>query len=407
MTFEKLSKIMIDELGTDKLSDIALEFNVSPQVVSNWKSRDQVPYKYVKQLRQKIEKNKSKKSIDPSALFPNFNYVNENENENDDDELLITFINIAKLFYKESKKVIIITFSFVFLTYIYTIYIKTPFYTSKSKIIPISIETSNSSIGTIAQRFGVNLSAPKTSSSLTSSEMFPEIIMSRSLMESLLDQKFDTREFGENRPLISIILEEQKLKAERTIRDRKRAVSRLLRKINVNKKRNSPLLTLRTTTKEPDFSAELLKRVIQELVTRVREHKLSNIKKTSLFINNRLSDIKLELENKEESLKIFREGNRMINSSPTLLLEQERMIRDLEVASQIYGSLKIEYEKSKIEESRFDTVLEILDAPEAPLGPANINLNRSILIALFGGFFFSLSFIYFQDLFITKIKKLK
>ena len=46
---------MIEELGTDKLSDIAMEFNVSPQVVSNWKSRNQVPYKYVKKLRKKLK----------------------------------------------------------------------------------------------------------------------------------------------------------------------------------------------------------------------------------------------------------------------------------------------------------------------------------------------------------------
>ena len=32
---------MYEELGTDKLSDIATEFDVSPQVVSNWKSRNQ------------------------------------------------------------------------------------------------------------------------------------------------------------------------------------------------------------------------------------------------------------------------------------------------------------------------------------------------------------------------------
>ena len=55
MTFEKLSSIMYEELGTDKLSDIATEFDVSPQVVSNWKSRNQVPYKYVKLFRERIE----------------------------------------------------------------------------------------------------------------------------------------------------------------------------------------------------------------------------------------------------------------------------------------------------------------------------------------------------------------
>ena len=56
MTFLELQKKLEQKFGTTKLADIAREFSVTPQVVSNWKARDQVPYKYVKQLRQKIEK---------------------------------------------------------------------------------------------------------------------------------------------------------------------------------------------------------------------------------------------------------------------------------------------------------------------------------------------------------------
>ena len=47
MTFEELNEIFQKEFGATKLSDIAQEFNVTPQVVSNWKTRNQVPYKYI------------------------------------------------------------------------------------------------------------------------------------------------------------------------------------------------------------------------------------------------------------------------------------------------------------------------------------------------------------------------
>ena len=91
MTFEKLSNLMIEELGTDKLSDIAMEFQVSPQVVSNWKSRNQVPYKYVKILRTKI----AKKKIEPhsAAQFNAPNYFNPKEEEDESDliEAILSF----------------------------------------------------------------------------------------------------------------------------------------------------------------------------------------------------------------------------------------------------------------------------------------------------------------------------
>ena len=54
MTFDELNELINKKFGTSKLSDIARELDVTPQVVSNWKSRNQVPYKYVKLLRHKI-----------------------------------------------------------------------------------------------------------------------------------------------------------------------------------------------------------------------------------------------------------------------------------------------------------------------------------------------------------------
>ena len=56
MKFDELQKLLEDNFSTNKLSDIAYELGVTPQVVSNWKSRNQVPYKYVKIVRKKISK---------------------------------------------------------------------------------------------------------------------------------------------------------------------------------------------------------------------------------------------------------------------------------------------------------------------------------------------------------------
>ena len=52
MTFNELKEFAFKELGISKLADIARELNVTPQVVNNWKIRDQVPYKYVKRLKK-------------------------------------------------------------------------------------------------------------------------------------------------------------------------------------------------------------------------------------------------------------------------------------------------------------------------------------------------------------------
>ena len=45
MTFIELHKIFKKTFGTDRLADIARKLNVSPQVVSSWKSKDYVPFR--------------------------------------------------------------------------------------------------------------------------------------------------------------------------------------------------------------------------------------------------------------------------------------------------------------------------------------------------------------------------
>ena len=82
MNFTELQKIFKDQFGIDHLADIARELQVSPQAVSNWKSRDRVPYKYVLNVRNlkkglvREDQNSEKKSnnIAPEAYDLDSNY---------------------------------------------------------------------------------------------------------------------------------------------------------------------------------------------------------------------------------------------------------------------------------------------------------------------------------------------
>ena len=142
-----------------------------------------------------------------------------------------------------------------------------------------------------------------------------------------------------------------------TYKQRKKAVNQLLRKISVIKQKRSPLLTLTAATIDAEFSAQLLKAVIDQVVLKARNHKIASVKQTIEFIKSRLAEVKIELQEKEDALKIFTESNRRIGESATLLLEKDRMSRDLEVTSSLYGSLIREYEKVKIDESGLKHIL--------------------------------------------------
>ena len=95
MTFSEIQKIFEQEFGSNRLADMARELGVTPQVVSNWKSRDQVPYKYVKIIREKIDggEDRSKLNI---PFVPLDSIIGNVEGRSNDEYDGITLFTIAK-----------------------------------------------------------------------------------------------------------------------------------------------------------------------------------------------------------------------------------------------------------------------------------------------------------------------
>ena len=90
MKFTELQTICENKFNTTKLADIANELGVTPQVVSNWKARNQVPYKYVKKLRTKLAEN--------DAELKTFDIIHSDSENQDEDEIKIFIKNIISIF---------------------------------------------------------------------------------------------------------------------------------------------------------------------------------------------------------------------------------------------------------------------------------------------------------------------
>ena len=116
-------------------------------------------------------------------------------------------------------------------------------------------------------------------------------------------------------------------------------------------------------------------------------------------------DITISLEKAEEKLKNFRESNRAVISSPALMLEQTRLVREVELQTELYITLKSQLELVKIEESgRFNSV-EILDYPEIPFLKSSPNKRFRVSMALMLSLIFTISFIVIKDSLAILIKK--
>ena len=393
MNFQSLLEIMAQH-GITRLAHIARELDVSPQAVSNWKARDQVPYKIVAAIQEKygssmedekgefrssVEEEKSKiddeAAPQPSTIphpYPPYPYVEE-----EDSISLREIINILKAHW---KTVIITPTITCIVAIIYVLFIAQPVYVATAKIVPSAGGSSTSNMRGLAAQFGVSIPGGEEGS-ITSSWVYPELIKSRTLARAVLKRNFDTEKFGEDQSLLKILTysEDEPTLGPDTLE--KNGVKALLGMINVSKDQKTSILTLEVSASEPQLAADIATAVIEELDRHQQKFKSTRVSEKRQFIEGRINEVQGELRYAEEKLKKFRYRNRQIQNSPSLLLQQERLAREVSVIMGVFTTLKQENELAKIQEVEETPVVHILDPPEAPLERSKPKKKQTVILA--------------------------
>ena len=324
MNFETLLEVMRKH-GITRLAHIARELNVSPQAVSNWKARDQVPYKIVAAIQEKygssmedekgeirssVEEEKSKIADEAApqpptipSPYPPYSYVEEEDS--------ISLREIINILLKHWKMLIIIPTITCLIAIIHVQFVAQPVYVATAKIVPSAGGSSTSNMRGLAAQFGISVPGGEEAS-ITSSWVYPEIIQSRTLARAMLKRNFDTEKFGEDQPLLKILTysEEEPMFGPDTLE--KNAVNALLGMINVSKDLKSSILTLEVSASEPQFAADIATAVIEELDRHQQKFKSTRVSEKRQFIEGRIEEVQVDLEKAEDALKQFRYRNRQI-----------------------------------------------------------------------------------------------
>ena len=200
MNFSELESLMSSR-GVTSLAEIARTLNTTPQAVSNWKARNQVPYRIVANL------NKISQSLadnpQSSAQSPIYSsHVTHNASPSILEEDTISISDILLTLAEQLKVIILTTFISVFLTFTYVQFIQAPQYVSWATVLLPSIGGGNlGGLTGLASQFGVNVPMG-AAADLSSPSLFPELLRSRTFAEKILIKKFYTKEFGKELSLL-------------------------------------------------------------------------------------------------------------------------------------------------------------------------------------------------------------
>ena len=249
------------------------------------------------------------------------------------------------------------------ITVIYSYYYAPIVFQSQITIIPLSSGSSNTS--SLASQFGFQVNSG--GSEIGSAQLIPDLIRLRSLHKAVLDRKFDFEDQPKNTSLIEYYFGHMDdFNSNKEMYYRKGS-SKLASSLFLRKNKNNDIMKLTTSGERQNLKLQLARVVVEELVNIQNKINLSRVKEQGQYLIERIDSLYSELAASEEKLKDFREKNRNISRSPKLLLDENRLARDLTTLELIYGNLKSEYEINRVEEIGDKQLIQVLDEPLVPL----------------------------------------
>ena len=371
---EIVLKVM-QHFGFRRNYQVAEYFNVTPQTLSGWIKSGDIPNKHVEKFSLEIL-NIDLKDVNETSKGDN--YLNDSLKHSSDSILNTLSIIILSNF----KIIFLIPLFFAITTTFYVYYISDQIYTSKSKVLPISEDgsTSNNFSG-FASQLGISMPI-NIGGKVPWDEIYPEILKSSDLLDSMLEKRYDTKKYGEY-TLKDILISENNLHKYSELDQKNRVIDKLRKMIKISKDRTSPIVNIEVMTFEPIFASELSKDLIQKSSQIQRQLKTNRIKNKRLFIEERLKQVEFEMQNMETTLRVFRENNRNLSTSPTLQMKVQEMGREVDLQNSLYVTLKTQYEKAKIDEVGRDDMVQQIDGPSIPTQLTSPKRLLSVLMSIF------------------------
>jgi uncharacterized protein involved in exopolysaccharide biosynthesis len=258
-----------------------------------------------------------------------------------------------------------------------------PLWTSTSKLLPSESRNEAPALAGLAALAG--LSMPQAASPET---FYRDILLSNDFLDTLVWSKWTTRLFPDR---IMTLAEVYEFKVDTTKAlwkeaHRQKVLDFIRKKRIVDFERDpSGLMTLSSTTIDPLLSYELNVFLINRLDDYNRLKKKTHTTEKKTLIEDRLKDVEESLSSSEERLRQFREKNLSV-STPGLLLNQQRLLREIEVNGAVYQELRKQYEITKIEIVDNTQFLNILEKPMIPALHGKSTRRKFVMILTILGF---------------------
>ena len=275
------------------------------------------------------------------------------------------------LLWEFRKRIIILNLILASILIFYMYFISKPYFQSSITILPEygSKSTTLSGISQLAALAGVRVGegAP--------TEIYQNLITSESVLEKVIYNKYNTKKYDTPVDLIQYFLDDDTLRYSKR-RNFLRIYKALTENIiKTNLERLTRILTVTVTMPESKLSADVVNKIGESLDQFVQTKRKTYASEQRYYLEKRALQLKDSLSLAEDRLRIFREQNRVTLQSPKLLLEQARLMRDVEILNTVYIELNKQLEIAKIDDIKETPIVNVREWAKDPVvkaGPARV-----------------------------------
>ncbi len=378
---------IIDELmqknGYRHFYEVAEHFGVTAQTLSGWLKNNTIPHKHLLTIQNEfasfpeIEEN-------PAGILP----------------------KLFSLIRDKRKTLLFMSVSIFLASFVYFQFIADPIYTAKASVIPTG-DSGGDFSGLTGAAAQIGLSFPVANESIAWDELFFEILRSDGIKRKLLNTEFQLKKSQPAQPLRQLLLNHLDLENKPSEIGEIRINNYLKKRIRVTKTRFSPLIHIQMDAHDPLLASNMINTLVQLSNKMQVDIKTRQMGQKRQFIEERIVEVKKELSQAESGLKNFRERNRRPNKSPSLLLEESRLMRDVTLQNNLYLTLQTQFEEAKIEEVERTPMVEIVDEPVPPLDKTSPRVIMSTILTTFLGIVFIFFIIISKEVMIPLLAILK
>ncbi|ERP30819.1 hypothetical protein CALK_2344 [Chitinivibrio alkaliphilus ACht1] len=164
--------------------------------------------------------------------------------------------------------------------------------------------------------------------------------------------------------------------------------------ISVNK--SGRILDVETKFTNPSLAYQVNRELIHLLTEYFQKDYQSRDRQNREFIEERLQEVRADLQSAEARLVAFQEQN-IATQSPRVRLREDRIKREVDLAASLYKELNNQLERAKINEKKDVPVFEVLQEGELPLRPSEPDRRLLIIVGAIASGALSIFLVFFRE----------